>query len=408
MSYLGSQLILGQLAYRLIPPAVLLLLPIAITEWYRYKSLRNSGEDRSRIWYGYRSLRHFIFITVIAVWWALWDLAGGWAGVLKTLPSWLSLLAQENNQYLLFSVPPIASLFLLQFLNYSTDKTVSELHWPQIAIVRRAWWSVVQDVVSMLMVAAGFEAVFAGRYVGIFWIIGAAVIHRVGLVFLRLAEGMRFNRLKSGELRNRSCAMARRMGINLRSVCMVPAGKGHLTNAFGGSSTIALTDALPKYLNERQVDSVIAHELIHVKHKHARMGSLVVGASFSALMLLMFKIPGRMMQFRPLLDLAVVYLPMIGFYYFSRRAEFAADREAVLHTGDPETAIRALANLYQSSSVPVRWSKLSELFQTHPSLTRRVLAIAHVGGLPQDRLSKVLKETGLRSLVPDMPAEVHS
>lgn len=189
---------------------------------------------------------------------------------------------------------------------------------------------------------------------------------------------------------------------------MVPAGKGHLTNAYGGSRMIALTDALPRYLNERQVDSVIAHELIHVKHNHARKGSLLVSASFLVLMMLMFKIPGRMMQFRPLLDLTVVYVPMIGFYYFSRHAEFEADREAVLHTGDPETAIRALANLYQNTSVPVRSSKLSELFQTHPSLMRRVLAIAQVGELPKDRVSKVLKETGLLAVAPDAMAEIHS
>ena len=125
-------------------------------------------------------------------------------------------------------------------------------------------------------------------------------------------------------------------------------------------------------------------------------------------MLLMFKIPSRLMHLRPLFDFAVVYSPTIGFYYFSRRAEFEADREAVSFTGDPETAIRALTNLYQSISVPVRCSKLSELFQTHPSLTRRVLAIAQVGELPRDRLSKILKETGLLAAAPDALAEIRS
>lgn len=311
------------------------------------------------------------------------------------LPPWLARLGLENNQHLRFLVPPIVSLFIFQFMNYSTDKAVAELHWPQMAIVRRAWWSVVEDVVSMLLVATGFEAIFAGRYSGIVWIAGAAVVHRVGMAFLRLAEGMRFNRLKAGELRNRSFAMARRMGINLQSVCMVPAGKGHLTNAYGASSMIALTDALPKYLNERQLDSVIAHELIHVKRKHALKGSLIVIGSFSALMVLMFRIPYRVTQFRPVLDLVVVYVPMISFYYFSRRAEFEADREAVRFTGDPETAIRALANLYRSTSTPVRSSSLSELFKTHPSLTKRVLAIAQAGEMPKDRMSKILNETGL-------------
>ena len=275
MSYLYSRLILGQPAYSLVSPVVLLLLPIMVAGWYRYKALRECGVDRTRIWYGYRSLRRFMVLTMLAVWWAMWDLNAGYADALKTLPSWLSRFTLASNPHVLFSVPLVTSLLIVQFLNYSTDKTVAELHWSTMAMVRRAWWSVVQDVVSMLIVAAGFEAIFAGRYFGILWIVAAAVIHRVGMVFLRLAEGMRFNRLKSGELRNRSFAIARKMGINLQNVCMVPAGKGHLTNAFGASNMIALTDALPKYLNERQVDSVIAHELIHVKHKHARMGSLI-------------------------------------------------------------------------------------------------------------------------------------
>jgi Zn-dependent protease with chaperone function len=63
-----------------------------------------------------------------------------------------------------------------------------------------------------------------------------------------------------------------------------------------------------------------------------------------------------MLQFRPLLDILVVYGPILGFYDFSRRAESEADREAVLFTGDPETAIRSLVNFYRTSSVPARGS----------------------------------------------------
>ncbi len=401
MTYVHGQSAFWGLADSLVPTCVLLVLPTAIAEWYRLSALRKSGEERSSTWYGYRSLGHFIVLTMLAAWWALWDLNAGYAAAIKQSPLWLSGIALESHPHLRFSVPLIASLLVSQIVNYSTDKTVSELHWSQATILRQAWWSVVRNVVSMLMVAAGFEAIFAGHYFGILWIIGAAMTHRIGMVLLRLAQGMRFNRLKSGELRNRSFAMARRMGISLQSVCMVPAGKGHLTNAFGGSNTIGLTDALPKYLNDRQMDSVIAHELIHVKRKHSRTGALIVVASLSVLMLLTFNISDHMMQFRPLLDLAVIYIPTIGFYYFSRRAEFEADREAVTHTGDPESAIRALANLYQCTGVPVRWNGLAELFQTHPSLTKRILAIAQVGELPKDRVSKILNETGLLVKAPN-------
>jgi Zn-dependent protease with chaperone function len=371
---------------------VVLLVPVVFIALFRFRALRQSGERRYAIWYGFRRFRRFILLTTVAAWWSLWDATGGWGNALRMAAPWLFRFTLGNHEHLCFSVPPIAILFVLQLLNYSTDKAIADLHWPQLAIVRQAWWSVVQYVIPMLMIAAGFEALFAGRYFGILWIIGAAITHRIGMVFLRLAEGMRFHTLKSGELRNQSLTMARRMGIDVQKVCMVPAGKGHLTNAYGGSGMIALTDTLPKYLNRQQIDSVIAHELIHVKHKHARFGSLVVLASFMTLMLLMFNLRGTMMHFRPLLDLVVVYGPVLGFYYFSRRAEFEADREAVLFTGDPETAIRSLVNLYRSSSVPVRESQVSELFQTHPSLKKRVLAIARVADLPEGRMDKIMKE----------------
>ena len=125
-------------------------------------------------------------------------------------------------------------------------------------------------------------------------------------------------------------------------------------------------------------------------------------------MLLMFKLPGHMTQFPLFLDLAIVYIPMFGFHYFSTRAEFEADREAVLHTGDPESAIRALANLYQSRTVLVRGNKLVKLFQIRPSLTICALAIVQVGGLPKDRVSKILKDAGSLPAVLDTAAEVHS
>jgi len=374
---------------------VVLLFPIVFAALFRYRALRDSGDGRYAIWYGFSRYRRFIRVTTVAAWWALWDAAGGWASVIRASPPMLLRFTLANHQHLRFSMPPIAALFAFLLLNYSTDKAVADLHWSKMAIVRQAWWSVVQYVVPVLMIAAGFEALFAGRYSGVLWIIGAAITHRVGMIFLRLAEGMRFHTLKSGELRNRSLAMARKMGLDLRSVCIVPAGKGHLTNAYGGSRMIALTDTLPKYLNRQQIDSAIAHELIHVKRKHGRLGSLVVLTAFVALALSMFNLRGRMMQLRPLLDLVVVYGPVLLFYYFSRRAEFEADREAVLFTGDPENAIRSLVNLYRGSSVPITSSKLAELFQTHPSLNRRVLAIAKVAEFSQERILQVMKEAEL-------------
>ena len=63
------------------------------------------------------------------------------------------------------------------------------------------------------------------------------------------------NTLKSGEFRNRALLLAKEMAITLQRVFIVPSGKGHLTNAFGMSSAIGLTDNLGKYLTKEQVHS---------------------------------------------------------------------------------------------------------------------------------------------------------
>ena len=83
-------------------------------------------------------------------------------------------------------------------------------------------------------------------------------------MFLRRAEGLKFNTLKSGELRNRALNIARRMGVALSRVYVVPAGRGHLTNAYGMSHAIGLTDNLGKYLTKAETEFVIAHEVAHV------------------------------------------------------------------------------------------------------------------------------------------------
>jgi Zn-dependent protease with chaperone function len=96
--------------------------------------------------------------------------------------------------------------------------------------------------------------------------------------------------------------------------------------------------------------------------------------------------------FRPLLDILVVFVPILTFYFFSRHFEYAADEAGVELTHDPETAIHALASLYRVTQAPTRCDRLTELFMTHPALTRRARAIGMTGRLPADRISEIIGE----------------
>jgi Zn-dependent protease with chaperone function len=165
-----------------------------------------------------------------------------------------------------------------------------------------------------------------------------------------------------------------------------------LTNAYGLSQSIAVTDNYGKFLNGPELDFVIGHELGHVKAQHGRKKLLIVGTVFAGIALACFFLPPILIPFRPLLDIPVMLSPVLTFYFFSRRFEYASDEAGLALTHDPENAIRALANLYRITQAPVHFDRLTELFMTHPPLTRRVRAIAESGAMPAERLSEVIDE----------------
>jgi hypothetical protein len=216
-----------------------LLLPIAVTLWFRWAALRAEEDKQKVIWGGFRRLGRFILTAIVAVWWVLWDLAGK---PLSSVESWR------------FWLPPAVSLGLFLLMCSRVDKTVLKLKWTTTDSVRQTWWRLVSFVVPLLMVAAGFELILLREARGIAWLLAAGVVSKIGTGFLRRAEGLKLNTLKSGEYRNRAIRIARGMEVTLRRVFVVPAGKGHLTNAYGMSNAIALTDSLARAASKRQAN----------------------------------------------------------------------------------------------------------------------------------------------------------
>jgi Zn-dependent protease with chaperone function len=357
--------------------------------------------DRAAIWSGYRPLNQPFLVVSVASWWVLSDLnaaSGLHPDLVRLLPTAAS---QAYLPFLLFWVLPVLAFGAAQILFYSVDRVVCKLKWRRIDILRQACWSIVRYVVPMLMMATGFDEIFNGDSFGIFWIVGAAPVLALGKMRLDRARGLILHQLNAGELRNRAFTVARKMGVRLRRVCAVPEGKGHLTNAFATTSnSIALTDNLPKYLTRQEVDFVIAHELAHVKDRHGRKMLLVLVLTLSAMIALLFKLPPGMMPFRPLLDMGVILVLVSIFYFFSRHFEYAADRQAVAFTGDPELAIRSLAKLQQPLRIPSEWSRFKEAFSTHPSPIRRAQAIARIGQIPPARALRILQRPDLRERNP--------
>lgn len=383
----------------LLVPCTILLLPIALTLLFWWSALRARDTERRTIWADYRGFGRFILAAAVVGWWMEWD----WRGRSELPPilvrHWPGALGKSSAETLLFWLPPMAGLAIFLFSCYAIDRTLLKQRWSLFEMTRRTWWRLASFVIPLQMVAAGFTAIFGGRVSGAAWLLSAGVVSKIGTGFLRRAEGMKFNRLKSGELRNRAFKMASQMGVTLERVYMVPAGKGHLTNAYGMSNAIGLTDSLGKYLTKAQIDYVMAHELAHVKLRHSRKHLLMVLGIFFTMTVLLFRLAQYALHLQPVAQFAVIFGPLGAIYYFSRQFEYSADRVAVEFTGEPEVAIRGLVNLYKADEIPLQASKFFEFFMTHPSLASRVDAIARIGQIPAQQLSTVLDEAGVSGVV---------
>lgn len=374
---------------------VILLLPILLSFWVQWISARVSDATQKDAWARFRGRGRLILTCSVAAWWAIWESRSLSTLVSRFCFSSSGPLEPVSCKSQLFWSPPVVSLGIFLITCYATDRRLLKLHWPTSNLIFRAWWRLASFLIPWLMLAAGFDALLEGKAWGMTWLFAAGVVAKIGTAFLRRAEGIKLNALKSGELRNRALQLAKEMGITLRRVFVVPSGKGHLTNAFGMSDAIGLTDNLGKYLTKEQVTFVIAHELAHVKLKHGRKQLLLILGMYSGLALGLFLLPHFAAPPGPILRIAIVVVPVLLMNWLSRRFEYAADKQAADFTREPEVAIRALTNMYQTNELPSRASPLTELFMTHPTFARRIGAIALGGHVPADRLASILVDEGI-------------
>lgn len=143
---------------------------------------------------------------------------------------------------------------------------------------------------------------------------------------------------------------------------------------------IFLTDALLAYFTDNEIETVVAHELGHIRYKHIQTYML-----FSLFYLLSYPFFYTFIE-EPLvihfgesqilpavcsLAFLIIYFVLI-FRYLSRRCEHQADLYAVRLTGKPEAFKTALMKLAVLNSVPKSIRRLFEIFNTHPSIDRRI------------------------------------
>ena len=143
---------------------------------------------------------------------------------------------------------------------------------------------------------------------------------------------------------------------------------------------IFLTDALLEYFTDEEIETVVAHELGHIRYKHIQTYML-----FSLFYLLSYPFFYFLVE-EPLvthfgesqilstlcsLSFLIIHFVFI-FRYLSRRCEHQADLYAVTLTEKPEAFKTALMKLAVLNSAPKSIRRFFEIFNTHPSIDRRI------------------------------------
>jgi STE24 endopeptidase len=256
--------------------------------------------------------------------------------------------------------------------------------------------------------STGIGIVFAGlggallmglirRFPRAWWAVGAAAAVVLSAVFVSYAPVVidplfnKFTALPNSPLRSEILALAHKDGVDVGQVYRVDAsrrttGANAYVNGIGHTKRVVLYDNLLKDFAPDQVQSVVAHELGHVKHRDVPRGLLWLAIVAPAGMLVIQRLTERLAPRAPgrragpaVLPAAALSIAVVSFALnipgnaLSRQVERSADGHALDLDGDPAAFIaveRKLALQNLGDPNPPGWLQL--LFGTHPKTVERI------------------------------------
>jgi heat shock protein HtpX len=247
----------------------------------------------------------------------------------------------------------------------------------------------------------GYTGIFAGALAAAFSSIPYLVDNRYGMaalwmlpgvaavIWLRLrarrAGGTKMREISSGALKDRLKELAARAGHPGTRLYVNSSPRNQHANAFalrgyGVVVTAPLLAAFPR----SEVDAILAHELSHFRKTHFNAFAVLAIAIVATHTVL------STLASSPTSALVIQLAPPAMFFaalYGARKREFAADAGSATITGDPRAMIRALARLVRIHKRPLEASWWIDFLSTHPSIGRRIRALAARAGLSAEEVS---------------------
>jgi STE24 endopeptidase len=304
----------------------------------------------------------------------------------------------------------LSSLLLIPFSWYNT-MVIEEKYGFNRSSKKTFWADQMKEFLIglVIMILIGSLLMWSHQKLGDWLIVvfaGLMMLLVLGISFLYPVLSRIFNKfvpLEDGELKEKLTWLLEKNGYHVRDIKVMDASRRTTkSNAyftgFGKMKTIVLYDTLVESMEPEEICAVFAHELGHGLHKDTLKNQILSFFQMIVLALLAwmtlrteeiftaFGFNGVNYGFALLLISSVEFAlisPLFGLIinYFSRRAEYRADAQAVKE-GYGEQLISALKKLARQNFSDLAPSPiLVKLEYSHPTLSQRIEAIEHSDGL---------------------------
>ena len=395
-----------------------LLLPLILVSWLGRRALSAPAEHAASVWFSYMRYLGWTLNFSLLGWFATVESLRCRELLQFILSSWKSnyrWLPTVSYEALMWCTPVVIWVSCL-VLSKRVQEKLRRVSWTHRELALQALYSFFGSFIPLAMWIGALTSLSSSAYrTAVFLFAGGLIVKLLAKGKLAKLLGMQPHALTSGDLRDVAFAIARRLGVQLQQIYLIPSGKGRMANAFARTgNTIAFTDYLLNQMTKREVNFVIAHELTHLQKKHPnKLAGIGAGVTVG--------VASAVETFRSFFDFSSFFtyglifaISMVITFIFTRRFEYEADAGAVAATGDPEAAICALFKLAQLNLHPLQWSKWSEKWVTHPSMMRRAKAIAARAQIPEVSIEQIAVrgvEPRLHYAIPDdsqRQGKVHS
>ncbi len=395
----------------LVIAGLFILLPCILILWMRSRTLHLHTVDRAGAWFSYIRTQHLCTNAALLLW------IGGGYSVRALFENILSAAWGSNStraatlSIAYFILPPLLILFVSAVASYRVMVEVRQVSWRFRDFFGLQFAQLGTILIPLLGVYSGIQLIETSPWIGWGTIIAGFSSFPLAVYLRRKLTGRYPEPVTSGEFHDRIFLLARRAGVTLKGIFLLPSGRLPVANAFAtGNGIVMVTDYILQKLNRREVEAVAAHELGHLQYKHPKKLGLAILGIILLPMIVRSVFPTFFYSIStffptrtyvgpwgtsdglgyPSLDFLVATLCLLTFYAMSRRFERIADQRSVTLTDDPEALITAFAKLSLINLTPLQWGRGSEALITHPSTLKRIHRIARLGNVSEERVQALV------------------